>query len=447
MKRTIIKRIIAIVLFVCILCGIHVRITSIVEPYELGIYSQKEDTIDVLILGSSLAGSNFDGQVLWDEFGISAYSMWGMDQPLWNSYYYLEEALKNQPPQLVVLECHSVFQQEPFLSPIERQAASITPLRMSVNKLDAIMHSSPFELWDDMLLKMPIYHDNITRLKKENYEKKESLNNKGFTATGTNIEVSHGRDHGVHECESVLPLYEKNEKYLRLIIEKCKDEDIGVLLVQSPSPEYDYYPYFNRVKEIAEEYDVRYVNYNLPETYIDIPDDEFYDFLHLNNKGSRRLAPHIAEEMKAVCHLEDHRGDNDYVSWDYNSATTNAYYLQSLTEYEDYIDELERDGFFVCFLDYERDGNATFQVRDFSDDKGEVLVGDAFDNFQYEYNGHVFTADMQNPCDVILRYDGEFIVNTEESARVMMVYDKYTDSIIDTVLYFNKDNKSGKLTR
>mgnify|MGYP000718372696 FL=1 len=43
-------------------------------------------------------------QLLWDEYGMAAYLMTGAEQPLWNSYYNLKEALKNQKPKLVVLD-------------------------------------------------------------------------------------------------------------------------------------------------------------------------------------------------------------------------------------------------------------------------------------------------------------------------------------------------------
>ena len=50
-------------------------------------------------------------QLLWDEYGMAAYLMTGAEQPLWNSYYNLKEALKTQKPKLVVLDmfCPSRF--------------------------------------------------------------------------------------------------------------------------------------------------------------------------------------------------------------------------------------------------------------------------------------------------------------------------------------------------
>lgn len=69
-----------------------------------GLYAQKDNTVDVLLLGSSHAGMNLDASVLWSEYGIASYCPWGSIQPFWNSYYSLIEALKTQNPKVVVLK-------------------------------------------------------------------------------------------------------------------------------------------------------------------------------------------------------------------------------------------------------------------------------------------------------------------------------------------------------
>lgn len=74
-------------------------IYSVTKFYEL-----EDDTVDVLILGSSHAFENFNTGTLWDEYGMASYILAGSLQPMWNTYYYLKEALKTQTPELIVLE-------------------------------------------------------------------------------------------------------------------------------------------------------------------------------------------------------------------------------------------------------------------------------------------------------------------------------------------------------
>ncbi len=68
----------------------------------------EEDSLDILVLGSSHAYVDINPAVLWSEYGIAAYDLCGSNQPMWNTYYYLKEALKTQTPKVVVLEAYCV---------------------------------------------------------------------------------------------------------------------------------------------------------------------------------------------------------------------------------------------------------------------------------------------------------------------------------------------------
>lgn len=67
-------------------------------------YDLDDDTVDVLILGSSHAFESFNTGTLWDDHGMASYICGGSVQPMWNTYYYLKEVLKTQSPKLIVLE-------------------------------------------------------------------------------------------------------------------------------------------------------------------------------------------------------------------------------------------------------------------------------------------------------------------------------------------------------
>ena len=67
-------------------------------------YELEDNTVDVLFLGSSHAFEDFNTGTLWDEYGMSSFILAGSVQPMWNTYFYLKEALKTQTPKLIVLE-------------------------------------------------------------------------------------------------------------------------------------------------------------------------------------------------------------------------------------------------------------------------------------------------------------------------------------------------------
>ena len=110
MKRKI-EIFLRILLALALFCGcFYVVDTTLEFKYDDGVtpirdfYSFPEDSIDVLMLGSSHLGVNVDTTILCNDYGIGSYKLWGATQPVWNSYYNLAEALKTQHPKVVVLE-------------------------------------------------------------------------------------------------------------------------------------------------------------------------------------------------------------------------------------------------------------------------------------------------------------------------------------------------------
>ena len=71
-------------------------------------YDLPENSVDVLVLGSSHAYQGINTAVLWKEFGYSAFNLCGAAQPIWNTYFYLEEALKTQTPKVIILDIYTL---------------------------------------------------------------------------------------------------------------------------------------------------------------------------------------------------------------------------------------------------------------------------------------------------------------------------------------------------
>ena len=102
-----------------------------------GFYSEKENDIDVLALGTSNSFCSFNPLIMYEEYGIASYCFSTPAQPLRITRLYLEEALKTQKPQVVcleVLDCSS--------SSLEYREQGLrwglTPLRNSKEKMECI---------------------------------------------------------------------------------------------------------------------------------------------------------------------------------------------------------------------------------------------------------------------------------------------------------------------
>ena len=70
---------------------------------------EDEDSLDVLLFGSSLLYCDMIPAVLWEDTGLSSYVMAGPEQTIPTSYYYAKETFRTQSPQLVVVEATGMF--------------------------------------------------------------------------------------------------------------------------------------------------------------------------------------------------------------------------------------------------------------------------------------------------------------------------------------------------
>lgn len=324
------------ILFVLIFLAIGALLMCVLEfKYEDGTlpvhnyYSLPKDTVDVLILGTSHAGMNISTKTLWDEYGIAGYRFWGSIQPIWNTYYYLQEALKYQTPKVVLLDAYSLtFQQEYGAYPV--QVKNTIALRLSKEKVENIWASVPEEDRAFMLFGFSTYHNRYTELTQEDFEYfpwdshqeiqvySTETSDKVYPITVLDPDATQGEE----------ALGEKEEKYFRMLLEYCRTNGVKLEVVAAP---YELsaaeQQKFRRVASIVEEYGFDFTNFN--DSYAEIDIDPLQDFLdpgHFNKFGLPKYARAIAVLLKSKYDLPDRRQDPGHI-WNQIStlASTPAY--------------------------------------------------------------------------------------------------------------------------
>lgn len=333
MKKTAVK-FIAGALILCILLWNANRVLAV--KYDDGIYSMtkfyelEENTVDVLVLGSSHAYMSFNTGVLWREQGISSYLLTASAQPLWNSYYYLREALKTQTPKLIVLEGYRLLEEEEYQS-AGFVIKSTYGLKWSQNRIDAVKASAPREQWLGYLLGYTQYHDRYGELSEEDFtfekeaEKYEDW--KGFEMGMATMPLEQP-DFGT--CTGSLDLMEKTEKYYRAILELAGENDIPIMVVIAPygGMTTEDQKRLRTAEKIAREYQAPFLNYNLMEDEVQIDyGTDMYNTSHLNGRGSRKFTSKWGEYIAGQYEIPDHRGDPAYDGWE-----RDAEYLYALME-------------------------------------------------------------------------------------------------------------------
>ena len=435
--------------------------------YTDGIYSMdifyelEEDSLDVLVLGSSHAFEDINPAVLWEEQGIAAYDLCASIQPMWNTYYFLKEALKTQKPKVIILEGYCLNYDLDY-SDEGRRVTNYYGQAFSFDKLCAGMESVPREEWGAYLPEWVRFHNRYQELEDSDFlpylgQKNYYQNWKGF---GSNCGIWGGAEVEDFYTEESVPLYPKTEKFYRKILELAQSKGIPLLVIITPYAGIDRVSFaqYNRAAEIAEEYGIPFINYNtmVEEIGIDYSQD-IPDKQHLNHLGSKKFTSYLGKYLKENYDLPDHRGDAAYVSWDINAlCNAQEVYNQSVTEISElggYISKLNQVSYITILsitgeIGEEKAEELAGMLREFGIDESTCRQGGTWVKHQEEFifysegkpeyfwHQEIFGGDLA--VKGLTKLEAEIYFGPEKQNKVengvnILVYDTLTECLVDTI--------------
>ena len=286
----------------------------------MNLYRQKENSVDVLAVGTSLAYAGINTNVLWEEYGIAAYDLCSAEQPFWVSYYTIREALKTQRPKVILLDAKpSIYTRD--YSKRGRTILSTFGIRGIENRVGATL--ACVETPKDAvgyLLGLPEVHSNYATLTGNDFIFPPDNGGRGSSWKGY-IESDATEQ---HQKPSVVwnnvrrNMNEREEEYARKIFELAREEGVELMLIGMPNPDYaNDHMYYNALWAVAEEYGIRGVNYNDPNMRFGLRySSDFADWQHLNVKGSVTFSRKLGMDLMMLFDLPDRRGDPAYASYD-----------------------------------------------------------------------------------------------------------------------------------
>lgn len=302
--------------FVLVLCEKVLLLKSEdgIEQIE-ALYLQENNTIDVLFLGSSHIYCDVNTGVLWDEYGIAGFDLGGAEQPYWNSYYYLKEALKTQKPKVIVMDITTPGIRAVDFQPENWVVCNNYGMHWNKNRIDALRASTLDQSFARLLFPLNTIHSRYDELKREDFtDTNQTIFYKGFDPRET---VTPFETPDISHVTEMTPVSEKAEKYLRMIIELAQQEEIPLLMVSAPYVvTEDSQKLYNYVFDIAEETGIPYLDFNkkYEEIGLDFQTDMAED-LHLNESGNQKFTKYLGKCILDNYEIPDRRGDAKYNSW------------------------------------------------------------------------------------------------------------------------------------
>lgn len=342
------KRIVSAIFCVALLSGALVLAQAVLtdsrydnrEGHLLCGYYEATDAHDVIFVGDCEIYEGVVPTVLYEQYGVTSYVRGSSQQTVWQSYYILEETLKNEPDvKVVVFNVLALKHGKTPREEISRMA--LEDMRWSPSKLQAIKASmTEDETLISYFLPLLRYHDRWSDLSAEDFKrafsKHEDITHQGYLMQTDIVSVD---PTDTREPDMLLDtaLPKISMDYLTRMQALCEQYGAELVLIKSPTNSVKYYWYDEwdeQVRAYAKANNLTYYNFigMDDELGLDWQTDTYDAGLHLNVYGAEKFTLYLGELLTKHHGLADHRGD----------AAADALWEQRIADYKKEKTEGER---------------------------------------------------------------------------------------------------------
>lgn len=313
-----IKQVLSCIMAVIITAIMLNTVANIVERKESVRKNQdfisEKQNIDVLFLGTSHVINGVYPMELWNEYGIVSYNLAGHSTPIATSYWVLKNALNYTKPKVVVIDCLDVRNVVKVSDNFDYTHICLDVFPLSLTKIhtvnDLLENNTEHSKWD-LLFPFSQYHNRWNQLTSEDFNVVYNCEKGAEMRVDLVSPVYHDKiPAGQKVTEDTLAM-----EYLEKIIVECNEQGIEVLLTYLPFPAETFYQEeANRVYDIAEKYDVDYINF-LDMDIVNYETDCYDVDSHLNPSGARKVTEYLGQYIIDNYDVQDQRSNADYTEW------------------------------------------------------------------------------------------------------------------------------------
>ena len=313
---------IGIFLFALVTVTYILRTNGDVKDRFSGFYAEKNETLDIVMIGSSPIFPFYSAPKLWGETGITMYPLSSNVQRPVAAKYLIEETEKTQSPSLYIFEMRMYTMNDEDLSDNMAYTRGVTDnMKYSLNRIKTIQAMVP-ETKDRLSFYFDIfnYHTNwrmltlSSELKNWRYNKPSEL--KGFDIKD---EVGPIKMPSSGGAEGKMAISEAQENNLRSLLNYLKEKELNALFIVSPYNEtLEEQQMFNYITDAIETVGYSFINMNNYYDEIGIVFEEDYaDYgSHTNVVGAEKCTNFLEKYLLENYEFKDKRGERGYESWD-----------------------------------------------------------------------------------------------------------------------------------
>jgi len=308
---------------------------------------EKQNSIDVLLVGNSNLYRGFSPIACWTDYGVSSCDSGKPKQTPQGAFSILVDALRYQKPKVIVLETdllfvtHRKLNIKKILSPektlVEKgfrsDLAKIdndieTKLNCYIPKLVKTGYAkfldrveSAFETEINYYFPLLKYHyrwDSLQIKDLSSIKGNWHFADKGFITSTARKPYKGGFKYMTVNAKTPLPLKADSLQYLNKIVELCKQKNIKLVLLSIPSAKSWSISKHTTIAEYAKANNLEFIDYNVNKKNnigFNWLKDTYDGGMHLNIYGAHKVTRFFGKYLKENFQLADHRGDPAYAQW------------------------------------------------------------------------------------------------------------------------------------
>ena len=320
------KRILGTVIFIGIGIMLFMSISYLLRPMQndfyrkkvTGFYAEEKDTLDIVAFGSSALYRYLNTPYLWREFELTSYNVSTPSQSIHMVEDLIDEVLKTQSPQLIVVEARKFLMTDDKSDNSERFCFVHDNMKYSWNRIELI--NSVLDDWSERInayFDIIVYHDGWENITIDNLlcmDNKNTHELKGWTNIDTVKKVAVPK---IKKDIEPSPIPEVSEEVVISLMEKCKKENIELLFVSTPWEINEKNQARSKYLEgLVEEYGFKFLDCNLylEECELDFSRD-FYNKRHTNLVGSEKVTKFVGNYIMENYNLDTEHSEEVTADW------------------------------------------------------------------------------------------------------------------------------------
>ncbi len=257
------------------------------------VLGEKENTIDVLILGDSEAYSSFIPLKLWKDKGITSYVCGTPSQKISYSLEFLKKTFKTQKPKIVIMETNALFRRVLATDAIRQFAEEKISVfryhnRWKTLKIKDLSFGTHYT--DTQISKGYVYSNCVAA----------SDNTEYMSKSAAPASINAGVNFYVNEMQIL-----------------CKENGAKLIFVSTPSTVNWNKNKHDATQKYADEHGINYIDMNTAteELSIDWSSDTRDKGDHLNFSGAYKVTSYLGECLAKTGLFTDKRSISDFSQW------------------------------------------------------------------------------------------------------------------------------------